>query len=59
MLIVKSKEKSRMTANRKETGIPKAVINATLKFNNKYSDNKTNIKPIRPDDLTTFKRVLT
>ena len=59
MLIVKSKEKSRITANRKETGIPKAVINATLKFNNKYSDNKTNIKPIRPDDLTTFKRVLT
>ena len=26
---------------------------------NKYSDNKTNIKPIKPDDLTTFKRVLT
>ena len=35
MLIVKSKQKSKMTANKKETGIPNAVIKATRKFNSK------------------------
>ncbi len=46
-------------ATKNETGIPNAVINATLEFKKKYKDNSNNVKPITPDDFTVSNLVLT
>ena len=58
-MIVKPKTYIPNAATKNETGIPKAVIKATLEFKNIYKDKRSNVYPITLEDFTVSSLVLT
>ena len=58
-MIVKPKTYIPNAATKNETGIPKAVIKATLEFKKIYKDKRSNVYPITPEDFTVSSLVLT